>query len=261
MTIAAMPKGKRHFQNWGAVQIKGAKRILVIGDLHIPWHDEEAVALALKYGKDRDADTILINGDMVDFYAISRWETDPKKRDLAGEVDAGIEFLKHIREMFPKAKIVWKEGNHEERWEAYLRKKASELLGLKRFTWQAVYELEEHGIEHVGDCRPAKLGKLHIIHGHEYRFAIQNPVNPARGLFNRGKVHAVTNHFHQFSSHSERRLDQKVITTWSIGCLCDLHPEYAVLNNWQHGFAFVEVSASGAFEVTNTRIIEGKVYT
>lgn len=47
MTIAAMPNGLRHFQNWGAVQIKGAKRILVIGDLHIPYHDEEAVKLAL----------------------------------------------------------------------------------------------------------------------------------------------------------------------------------------------------------------------
>jgi predicted phosphodiesterase len=229
--------------------------------LHVPYHDEEAIGLAIAYGKERKADAVIINGDMADFFALSKWEKDPRKRDLAGEVAAGRDMLQMLRDSFPKAKIVWKEGNHEERWERYLQTKAADLLGLPEFSWANVYGLAERHVQHVGECRPLKLGKMTVIHGHEYRFSISNPVNPARGLFNRGKIHALCGHFHQPSNHAERRLDGKVVATWSTGCLCDLHPDYAPINNWSHGFAFVELASNGAFEVWNPRIIEGKVYT
>jgi predicted phosphodiesterase len=255
-----LPKAITHYAKWGAVPIAGPLRTLILSDLHIPFHSEQAIRLAVKFGQDQRANAVLLNGDMADFYAMSFWETDPRKRDLAGEVKAGKKFLEAIRGAFPKARIIWKEGNHEERWERYLQSKATALLGLDAFTWQEVYSLKQWNVEHVGERRPIRLGKLVIIHGHEYRFNISNPVNPARGLFLRGKTHALAGHFHQTSHHSEKRLDDKVISTWSTGCLCDLHPDYAPINNWCHGFAFVETTASGAFQVTNPRIIEGKVY-
>jgi hypothetical protein len=36
--------------------------------------------------------------------------------------------------------------------------------------------------------------------------------------------------------------------------LCDLNPEYARVNKWNHGFALVEVAKNKDFEVTNYRI-------
>lgn len=53
----------------------------------------------------------------------------------------------------------------------------------------------------------------------------------------------------------------QVTGTWSTGCLCDLHPDYAPLNKWNHGFAFVEVFNGGKFEVQNLFISDGKVYS
>ena len=50
-----------------------------------------------------------------------------------------------------------------------------------------------------------------------------------------------------------------MITTWSTGCLCDLTPEYARLNRWNHGAAHVEISNGGDFHVTNFRIREGQL--
>jgi hypothetical protein len=51
-----------------------------------------------------------------------------------------------------------------------------------------------------------------------------------------------------------------MITCWSIGCLCGLHPEYAPLNKWVHGFAIVHgESEDGYFEVENKRIVEGRI--
>ena len=43
-------------------------------------------------------------------------------------------------------------------------------------------------------------------------------------------------------------------TAWSTGCLCNLRPEYAKFNRWNHGFAFVDIDKSGEFEVHNYKI-------
>src|SRR5262249_6175101 len=138
--------------------------------------------------------------------------------------------------------------------------KAPELLDLPEMAIEELLKLEDYDIECVKDMRPMMFGKLAVIHGHEDRFAITNPVNPARGLFLRSKTHSVCGHFHQSSQHSEGTLELHTISTWSTGCLCDLHPRYRPLNNWNHGFATFEVDKEGVFEVRNLRIIHGKAY-
>lgn len=254
-----IPKAIKQIE-WEAVKIELPARVLILSDIHIPFHDEHALKVALSHGRDRKADLILLNGDIVDHYAISRWETNPKLRDFPGEVRAARQFLKGLRDSFKKARIVYKRGNHEERWEKYLRLKAPELLGLPDFDWDSVMGLEQLDIQLVAEKKPIQLGKLNVIHGHEYVFQISNPVNPARGMFLRAKTHVLGGHFHQTSQHSERSLEQTVISAWSTGCLCDLHPEFRPLNNWNHGFAFVEVDRTGGFHVDNLRVIDGRAW-
>jgi hypothetical protein len=48
-------------------------------------------------------------------------------------------------------------------------------------------------------------------------------------------------------------------TCWSTGCLCDLRPEYARINKFNHGFASVQVYGDGQFDVHNFRIANGRV--
>jgi hypothetical protein len=203
---------------------------------------------------------ILLNGDIADHYSISRWQTDPRLRDFPGEINAVKFFLKGLREQFPKARIIYKHGNHEERYDKFLQLKAPELLEVEQFSWKSIFGLDDYGIELVTNKRPIKLGELNVIHGHEYVFQISNPVNPARGLYLRSKVHCLGGHFHQTSQHSEKNLEQSVVSTWSTGALCDLHPEYRPLNPWNHGFAFVETDHAGAFRVDNLRIVDGEVW-
>jgi len=255
-----IPEALVQLGEWKAVEVPGPHRALILSDVHLPYHSMEALQLALEYGEKRKPTLILLNGDLFDFYAISRWETNPKMRDFPAEVRAGKFFLGGLRKRFPKARIIFREGNHEERWEKYLRLKAPDLLGLPDFEWESVYGLEEFRIERIGDKRPVRLGELNTLHGHEYVFAISNPVNPARGLFLRAKCHALCGHFHQPAQHSEKNVEQKLVTTWSTGCLCDLTPEYRPLNPWGHGFAFVEIGKDGSFAVDNLRIVNGKVW-
>lgn len=255
-----IPENLGHIGVWEAVRIDGPHKALVLSDVHIPFHDRDALELALQYGADRKATLILLNGDIVDHYALSRWETNPKLRDFPAEVRATIKFLSGLRKAFPKARIVYKHGNHEERYERYLRLKAPELLGVDAFEWSEIYSLADHDIELVSQKRPILLGDLNVIHGHEYVFQISNPVNPARGMYLRAKAHVLGGHFHQTSQHSEKSIEQKVFSAWSTSALCDLHPEYRPLNPWNHGFAFVEIDKDGAFRVENLRIVAGKVW-
>jgi hypothetical protein len=155
-------------------------------------------------------------------------------------------------------------GNHEERLARNVWKDAPELAcvrlpdGSPCVDLGVLLDYDGFGIEGVGNKQPILLGEhLYVLHGHEFRAPMTNPVNPARGLFLRTKTNAICGDMHQTSQHTESGLDH-TISTWSIGCLCNLRPAYMPLNKWNHGFAVVE-SHRGSWSVTNHKIINGKV--
>ncbi len=258
--FSRLPKALTHLDDWMAAKVDGPCNALILSDVHIPYHNLSAVIAALRYGEQKAVDTIILNGDMADFYSVSYWQKDPRKRRMPEELKDVNQFLCVVREMFPKARILYKLGNHEERLENYMELKAPELLGIEAFQTKQLLGLDDLGIEVVVDKRPILLGKLWVIHGHEFRHAIAAPVNPARGLYLRAGDHCIEGHFHQSSQHSEKRMGDHVVSTWSTGCLCDMRPSYAVYNKWNHGFATVEVDKGGAFYVQNLKIFDGKIY-
>lgn len=245
---------------WAPFILRIPAKALVLTDVHIPYHNKAALLTAINEGHRQGVNTILLGGDLADCHSLSMWTKDPRDRVFPSELEMVIDFLEMLRERFPKANIIYKLGNHEERWITYMRLKAKELLGLAQFDFESVYELKRLRIGMVDDKRPVQMGGLSFLHGHEYPFAISNPVNPARGLFLRCKAYAMCGHFHQPSHHTENTVKESSIATWSTGCLCDLHPEYRPLNNWQHGFAIVEVDKAGQFNVQNRVIKGGRIY-
>lgn len=256
---STIPEGIRQLGDWKPFDLGNSFTALVFGDVHLPFHDKQALETAIAHGKKRGVDIVICNGDTHDFFAISRWEKDPRLRNFPKELELGRDFYAYIKAQFPKARIVTKQGNHEERLIAYMRLKAPELLGIEALEFEELLGLSARGIEYVQDKRPILLGDLTLLHGHEYRFAIANPVNPARGLFLRTKAYAMCNHFHQSSYHSENTVRGRRLAAWSIGCLCDLNPEYLPLNNWSHGFAVVEAYKDGKFNVDHKVISNGRI--
>lgn len=240
--------------------IKGAHRTLILSDIHIPYHDETALNAAIEYGKNSKPDIIILNGDIGDFYAVSRHDKDPR-RSLAEELDAIRQFLFWLRKQFPRARILFKIGNHEDRMERFLVKNAPVLLGTSDFEVSTLLKFDELNIECVGSLNLIRLGKLCIYHGHELPQGMSSPVNPARGMWMRVQETLLAGHWHRVSDHTEKTgISGKVSSCWSTGCLCDLKPDYARVNRWSHGFAFVTTDKDGEFEVRNHRILNGKVY-
>jgi predicted phosphodiesterase len=241
-------------------------KIGVISDAHWPFHDlrreadgtySGAYLTAIEWLRNCGVDTLLLNGDMMDCYNLSSHEKVENNRSWKWELDAARTMVKHLRQFFgDKVRIVYREGNHEERLKRYLAQKAKELEGT--IILEEMLGLHEQGIEWVDERAKVKAGKLWIDHGHEWFGG--GGVNPARNYRMKAVDNVMVGHVHKTSTDLFRRpLDGTFIAGWSVGCLCDLNPRYAPRNNWNHGVALVELEAQGNFTVHNKVILQGVV--
>lgn len=231
--------------------------LLILSDIHFPYHDKRALEIALDYGLKNGCTHLLLNGDIFDCYQMSRFDKDPRKRHFADELNMVRDFLKQCASAFKH--VYWKNGNHDERFEKYMMIKAPELLDLPEFRLEEMLHCGELGVHYITDKRIIDVGHLSIIHGHEFLGATSQAVNPARGLYLKTSESCIIGHLHKSSSHTEKTLSGKIITTWSTGCLCDMHPEYARINKWNLGFAIVEVKKNGTYRVHNKSIYNNSV--
>ena len=239
---------------------RGNNRILSLSDIHLPYHDPKALELTIEYAKKHlDPNVIYLNGDIMDVYQGSRFIKDRRLRDLAGELEMTRDFLDYINEQFPKAKKYYKIGNHEDRWETFLKSKAPELLGIDEFNLDILLKFGEKGYELIKSKQFVFAGKLAILHGHEVFAGFGGQVNPARTIFTRAISNTLIGHHHRTSEHSEKDIRGNIISTFSQGCLCGLRPEYMPHNKWNHGFAFIETDKDGGFQLDNFKIVKGKV--
>lgn len=240
-------------------EIVGHKRVGIISDCHLPYHNIEAITTMIEYFKKDKIDGLLLNGDVLDFYGISRFVKDPNKRSVPGELDIFKELIS-VLEGELKCQIYYKLGNHELRWEHFIWQKAGEIVGLEEFKFEEVIKKRAPNLILIGDKRVIKLNELNGIHGHEYPGGMFSPVNVARGLYTKGHVSAFQAHSHISSEHTETDMDGKITTTWSIGCSCELRPAYKPLSNWNHGFAIVDLDDDGEhYEFRNKRIYKGRI--
>lgn len=238
--------------------LKGYRRIGVLCDVHFPFHDYTALKTALRKLYEYEIDTLILNGDIVDFMSVSFWERRPEYRNLERERTLAVKALDAIRSIFRDVKIVYKEGNHEERLERFLSRKAPELYDLEELQVENFLKLQDIGIEYVKEKRRIEAGELDIIHGHEYRsFA---SVNIAISFLRKSFRNILLGHFHRQQEDTKKTIRDELTGAWVVGCVCDLKPDYSPNNEWTHGFAFVELFENGHFQVRNHKIQGEEVF-
>ena len=240
---------------------KQCNNILLISDLHIPYHDIDALTIALEYGVENKVNTIIILGDLIDFHKVSRFEADPKKRSIKQEFDAAKQFLRVLRQLFPTQEIYWLKGNHDVRYEKFLLQKVQEIWDDPYYHLEERLQLNEERVHLLNDDVLIKAGKLAMTHGHHIFKGIFTPVSPARGAWMKAKQNVIVGHLHRSSYHPEVDINGQVTAAWSLGCLAELKPQYSpLISNSQHGFAHVLVEDNGHFTVKNYSIINGKLH-
>jgi predicted phosphodiesterase len=259
--VYALPKSTA--KAWEPHRTK-AKCIAIFSDTHFPVHDPQAIEAAVKHVKQNfNPDCILLNGDIADSLEFGNWAKSPKAIQTENSLESIQGGLLYFRHQFPKAEMIYKFGNHEDRLERYCWQKAPELVGLEHLTWQGLLtsrRKDKGGLESikelesiiwVGEERPVITnGGLAIFHGHEFPRTQSN--NPARTAFLKTNTSVLVGHHHQTSSYVGMTWDKIEMPCYSVGCLCELHPRYARNNNFNLGHAVVETTKN-SFEVHNFR--------
>ena len=233
------------------------KKILVLSDIHFPYHNAKALRAAINYGIKEGVDCIILNGDILDFYGLSDFSKDPSKPKFREEIKLGKWFLNELRLAFPKAQIYYKIGNHEMRLERYLMVKAPEIFDSEEFRLEILLEFAKHHVILIDKYTVIKAGNLNIIHGHEYKGA--GGVYPAKYIYSKSKVNTICGHYHRSSTYIDKNMNGQYNGGFSTGCLCELSPDYMPYNEWVHGFAVVTMKQNGNFSVQNLTIDNGEI--
>lgn len=232
------------------------KNTLVLSDQHSRFYDRRANMVAIDYGVKNGCDSVIINGDFMDFYRESKFDKSAMTVEaFLSEQDWGVEMLRLLQDCF--GKVFLKLGNHDARREAYQQRlalKYGEHVNLS--SYEEYLDFEGSTVVFVPDYTYIKYGKLYIIHGHEYS---GGGIHVAYNRLNKTMVNTLSGHSHITQGFPKTNLAGEVFGSWTTGCLCDLHPRYNPLNNWNLGFARVERDSTGDFEVLNKRIYNGKI--
>ena len=233
------------------IQIRNAKSVLIISDLHFPFHDKRAIETAVNY---RDnIDCIIILGDMLDMYQGSKFDKDPSYKKIQDEIEIGKKFLEYLRGKFKNAQIIFLEGNHDVRLKLYLWRNAAALAGVDALKLESLLDLIKYNVKFCSNGNILQLGGLHLIHGNEAR--VGGGINVARSMMLRTFDNIMFGHFHKRQTFDEVTINGKEFAAWSIGCLCQLRPQFLPLAKWAWGFGIIELSGND-FEVSNKRILK-----
>lgn len=233
------------------VRIPSNRKILVLADIHAPYHSKNALWEAIRHGQKVGVDTVIILGDMMDFHRISRYPNEPDTLSFADELEVGKQLIVSIRDSFPNCDIHYIQGNHEARFEAYLSKNAPELSDLPELSMAPLLDLDRQDVSYIVDGF-IHCGDMSFIHGHEIPGI--GGVNPSRKLYTKMKKSAICGHLHRPESFYTRDGAGKMIQCHVIGHLGEPNPKYWMRNDWQHGYAIVEVSRRGNVYVDNVII-------
>ena len=177
------------------------KPVGVIGDLHAPFNHPNYLQFCIDTFKKYGVGQVVCIGDLVDYHALSRHETEPCAMGAYAELDKAIEQVELVTKAFPRAKMCI--GNHDTipvRQAATVGigqrflKSYSEVLGLPK-TWELADEfiiddvLYSHGINCAaenGAVNKARMECMSVVIGHAHSFGgckyIVNPRNIRFGL-------------------------------------------------------------------------------
>jgi predicted phosphodiesterase len=238
---------------------KGYNKPLFIADLHGILHDRQAVEVAINHGIKEKCDCVVILGDFLDNY---QWSTFPKSTLIAErfweEREWGIDILQLLQNIF--GLVICKLGNHDGRREKAIEQlpaKFSDLIELSSYS--DYLRFDGSNVQFVQPHNIVKVGKLNCIHGDEIYGG--GGVHVAYNRLNKAFDNILSAHSHIISQTPPRAtISGEVFGSWTIGCLCNLHPKYNPINQWRHGFAIVDVEDDGMFIVHNLHIINGRIF-
>ena len=234
------------------IETKISNGLVVIGsDIHIPFQDDRAVACFVRYCKEKQPETIVLNGDVLDMFMLSKF-TKGEGRNPLEEITMCRGLLEMIRKACPTSEIYYVIGNHENRLEKYVLSKAPELASLIEDVF-SIIKTEDFKIR---GCASVTFND-NFVCKHGSFVGSKSGLSAIKEMEN-SYMSGATAHVHRGIVYRARKAGRKFV--WiETGCLCDLNPEYCILPNWCQGFATVEFKNGKVYKAKFLEIEKGEI--
>lgn len=240
------------------------RRVVVLSDIHLPYHDKLCTRVALDFIADYKPDLVVLNGDILDCYEISDHQKDPTRaKTLQDEFDESRWFFTDLNRH--AADVVYIQGNHEQRLERLIANNRG-LAKMRALEWAKAAELPTRW-KVYRDQTHYHNGGFMWLHGNLRGRVQSGGLNPARALASKLRTALGAGHFHRESLNVERQYNGSQIVSYSQGHLSDLEIAggYVRWPDWQTGFSVVEFSEGGdawpyLLRFNNGRLVFGREY-
>jgi predicted phosphodiesterase len=233
------------------------KKVLIVPDVHVPYHDKRAWKLMLKAAGVINPDAIIIQGDFADFYAVSAHDKDPNRaKNLEFEVDAANSALDELDALGAKLKL-FVAGNHENRLERYLATRAPELFNMVEIP--KLFKLKDRGWKYTPYKSSTEYGKLNVTH--DCGYSGQNAVQKALDTF---QHNVTTGHTHRMAYLVQGNARGEAHVSASFGWLgdkdqADYMHKVKANRDWALGFGIGYRTAAGVVHLQPVPIINYQV--
>ena len=239
---------------------------MLLPDIHHPHHNKDAINAVFQFIKWFRPHAINILGDGMNMDAFNHWKRKQEDNEyfIGVSVKGGYEafdqdILTPLEKLIPRdCEKTYMGGNHED-WVNRVTRKDTTLKGavepeillrLKERDWEWIPWIKNNvrGIK--------RYGKLLTFHG-QYL----NKYHSAKTADTYSKSCAYC-HTHDIQSFTKVFADDSTgfHTATSIGCLCNINPEFmrGRMNRWVNAFGIVFVRDDGMYNLYIPVIIKGK---
>lgn len=195
----------------------------IVNDLQYPYHDRALFEASIQVARDAEVDTLLWDGDNLDFENLSSFAHNSYKITTAeGDVEG---FHRDIRNPLLDALDTsslteqWNNGNHEYRYSRYIERNAPALgkyIDAKRFLQLP----DEVQFTEYGKCIGTWLTpKLLVSHGWQAnKWSAQTAKANAMDM---GDLSIITGHTHRVGVYAQTLAGGRVQWSYEVGHMCD----------------------------------------
>lgn len=243
------------------------KRVWVISDLQVPYHDARAVAAVAQAIEDlkQPEDTVITIGDEQDFQTISRWSAGTPleyEKSIGKDRDATVQILKDLQVQH----VI--RSNHTDRLFASVMRRIPGLMGLPELEIENFWRLGDLGITYHKEAFKVAPGWV-ALHGDEAGLS-QIAGTTAQGLAKKVGMSVVCGHTHRLGlqPYTQGVNGNITNTLWGfeVGNLMDMKKAlYAKTHNWQKGFGILYIDGKNVVPMpvpihNKSFVLEGNVY-
>jgi predicted phosphodiesterase len=239
--------------------VTASRLCAVVSDIHFPHHHRAGWEAFLAWCRDNRPRRVVINGDGLDFEALSRFAKTPENVHAIDEIKVMVYEVNRLAAVC--GEVFYQEGNHDERWSGIVAAVAIHLKGAIGLTLEEQCRFQgldarvrwvREDVHNLG----TQIGPFRIRHGHKQSKGFGPKHISATRLAKSMGHNEIVGHHHRAQLMCQTAFGKMAIAIANPS-LTAPHA-YAPGADWQSGFTVVECFGDDATAYPVVMTLDGR---